>query len=239
MTSITLAPPVRSTPDHPAVPDSLVEKHFLHRGAGLEFEMEADWIHGHLPQGDGPVLDIGCGIGALFPVIGETRVVGIDNNEAGLKLTRRRFPAVPLICTSADRVPVPEATFDAVTCQHVIEHLPRHDAALREWLRVLKPGGFLLVLTPNGWFADPGVFADDTHVRIFDRDSLRTAIATTGFEISDLRSLGLPWFRRYHGLPGAWRFRRFTTRRAGALSGVPGLRWRGQTLCCAARRPIG
>ena len=57
-----------------------------------------------------------------------------------------------------------------------------------------------------------------------------------GFEVLELCSLGLPWFRNYRRFPSGWRFRRLVTTRSSAFSRVPVLKWRGQTLCCRARR---
>ena len=216
---------------------SLLERHFLHRGCGAEFEMEAAWIARHLPHGPALIVDVGCGNGALFDIIGQGRVIGVDHLADGLAHTRARFGEVPLVCADARRLPFPNAALDVITSQHVLEHLPAFEAACRDWMRVLKPGGRLLLLTPNRSFRDPSVYDDDSHVHIFAKSDLRRVLLRVGFHILDLRTLGLPWFRNYGRVPGAWRFRRFVTRRAIGLSRVPPWRWRGQTLCCAAGRP--
>jgi len=213
-----------------------VERHFQHRGHGVEFEMEAAWVRRLLPKDARRVLDVGCGNGALFETIGPRRVVGIDYCAEGLGRTRRQFRRTPLVCADATNLPLGDGSVDAVTSQHVIEHLPVYARACVEWRRVLTPGGLLLVLTPNVEFVDPAVFEDDTHVHLFDKDDLAETVTGAGFEIVELCSLGLPWFRNYQSLPSGWRFRRLVTRRSTAFSTVPFLRWRGQTLCCAARR---
>ncbi len=218
--------------------NGLVDKHFLRRGYGVEFEMEADWVRFHLPRTARRVADIGCGSGTLFSAIGTDRVLGVDFCARGLRRTRQRFPSVPLVCTNAVRLPLADARLDAVTVQHVVEHITAYEQACREWLRVLRPGGVLLVLTPNASFRDPTVYADDTHVHLFDADDLYGVLASAGFTVVDLRTIGLPWFRRYHGIPSVWRLRRFVTRRAQWLSAWPQWRWKGQTLCCTARRPV-
>jgi len=213
-----------------------VERHFQHRGHGAEFEMEAGWVRRQLPKDARRVLDVGCGNGALFEAMGPQRVVGIDRCADGLGRTRQRFRSTPLVCADAATLPLRDGAVDAVTSQHVIEHLPKYAAACAEWRRVLAAGGVLLVLTPNVEFVDPAVFEDETHVHLFDKDDLADTLIGAGFEIVELCSLGLPWFRNYQSLPSGWRFRRLITRRSTTFSTVPFLKWRGQTLCCAARR---
>ncbi|MCH7632285.1 MAG: methyltransferase domain-containing protein [Planctomycetes bacterium] len=215
-----------------------VSAHFLHRGHGAEFEMETDWVRAQMPPYAQRVVDVGCGAGGLFPTLGERRTIGVDFVAEGLAHTRERFPSVPLTCAGADCLPFADASLDTVALQHVIEHLAHVREALAEWLRILKPGGLLLLLTPNRRFCDPKVFDDPTHVRLFDRRDLTDVVTDAGFDVTDLRTLGLPWFRSYQRIPSGWRLRRFVTGRAYAISAIPLLRWKGQTLCCAARRPL-
>jgi ubiquinone/menaquinone biosynthesis C-methylase UbiE len=180
---------------------------------------------------------VGCGNGALFDSIGPQRVLGVDPNIDGLRHSTRRHPGVAFLCADGARLPLADESVDVVTAQHVIEHIADYQQAVAEWFRVLRPGGRLILVTPNGEFADPSVFADDSHVCILDRSALRRTVATAGFDILETCTLGLPWFRDYHRLPSVWRLRRFVTGRAHALAAVPPWRWKGQTLCCAAARP--
>ena len=217
---------------------TLVEKHFLHRGHGLEFEMEVAWIRRQLPRGEGPMVDLGCGIGALVDILGRDRAIGIDCNAIGLRHTAARLPGAKLLCASVERLPFPDRSLEAITAQHLIEHLSDGETACCEWFRVLRPGGSLLLLTPNAAFIDPSIFADATHARIFRSGELGDLVRGAGFDIIDLRTIGVPFFRDYKNTPGFWRARRFVTHHAHSLSAIPGLGQRGQTLCCAARRPI-
>jgi len=219
------------------VDDETISRHFLRRGHGLEFEMEADWVRAHLPSGNGRIVDLGCGNGSLFDVIGAPRAFGVDYHASGLRHTRARFPMVPLLCAPAEHLPFADATLDGLILQHVVEHLAGAARACREFYRVLRPGGVLLLMTPNAEFCDWSVFDDSTHVQIFNRRDLSDILVGAGFNIVDLRTLGLPWFRRYHTTPSSWRLRQFVTKHAVGLSMLPYWRWGGQTLCCAARRP--
>ncbi len=226
---LSLSPDLEST--------DWVDKHFLHRGYGVEFEMEAQWIRQQLPTDATRIADIGCGIGALFDVIGQSRAMGVDYSGDGLTHTRRQYPTVPLYCAHAESLPFADGSLDAITLQHVVEHLDPYDKSIKEWYRAIKPGGLLIVLTPNAEFCDPSVYEDSSHVHIFDRKDLRRAVQQNGFEVVEIRTLGLPWFRQYRTLPMGWRLRRFVTTNARFLSNLPWCRWKGQTLCCVARKP--
>lgn len=200
--------------------------------------MEAEWVRGHLPRGPALIADLGCGIGGLFETIGLRRAIGVDLSVPGLSRTKNGFPSVPLLCADAERLPFGDSALDAITLQHVVEHIVAYERACREWLRTLKPGGVLLLMTPNAGFRDPAVFNDETHVRLFTHAELFRVLRHVGFEIIDMRSLGLPWFRNYGRFPGDWRLRRWVTEHARRLSALPHWRRKGQTLCCAARRPL-
>ncbi len=215
---------------------SEVNRHFARRGHGEEFEMEARWIQRGLPRDASRILDIGCGIGALFPLIGASRVVGIDYAYAGLRRTRERFPETRLACGNGATLPFGDGSFDSITAQHVMEHLPDANSACNEWRRVLHSDGRLIIVTPNAEFCDPSIFDDPTHVRIFDRRDLRQTIENSGLIVEHICTLGLPWFRQYRTMPGGWRLRRALLRRAEMVARLPRIRWAGQSLCCVARR---
>jgi SAM-dependent methyltransferase len=66
---------------------------------------------------------------------------------------------VPLVAASAQAIPWPSASFDAVVADSLLEHLADPRAALRECARVLRPGGRLILWSPNrlSLLADPHV----------------------------------------------------------------------------------
>lgn len=102
------------------------------------------------------VLDIGSGPGLLATdvarAVGPTgRVCGIDISDSMLTLARgRAAPAgsapVEYRHGGVDAVPYPDGSFDAAVCTQVLEYVADIPAALAEVLRVLRPGGRLLVL---------------------------------------------------------------------------------------------
>lgn len=79
-------------------------------------------------------------------------------------------------------LPFDDAQFDAVVSRHVIEHDPDTWGVLREWARVLKPGGRLVIVTPDQ-AAYPGntVHLDPTHYAAFTPAQLAALVWHAGF----------------------------------------------------------
>ncbi len=98
------------------------------------------------------VLEAGCGTGRFTYTMARAghRVTGLDYSPAMLETCAARGAEeggaenVELIEGSVFELPFADGTFDAVLSVHVLMHLPEHDAALREMLRVIKPGGLVI-----------------------------------------------------------------------------------------------
>jgi SAM-dependent methyltransferase len=99
------------------------------------------------------VLEIGTGRGTLLHEL-RTRgldAVGVETSAERLEEAAARFPGLPIERVSGVRLPFPDASFDLVLSFDVFEHIPDSDAHLVEVRRVLKPGGWYLLQTPNKW----------------------------------------------------------------------------------------
>jgi len=111
--------------------------------------------------GRGPLeaLDAGCGTGFLsFELAARGhRVTGVDFAPAMLAEARRkaaeRSVSVRFEKADAEQLPFPSHSFDLAISRHVLWTLPHPEAAIDEWIRVLRPGGRLVVV--DGQF-DPG-----------------------------------------------------------------------------------
>ncbi|MFO0910619.1 MAG: class I SAM-dependent methyltransferase [Isosphaeraceae bacterium] len=125
---------------------------FLSHIAGAEVRGAA--LAAGLPS-SGKVLEVGCGTGGFLVAASRLgrEVVGVDIASRWLVVARRRLDdhgiEVPLVLAEAERLPWPDRTFDLVVADSLIEHLDRPDLALFEWARVLRPGGSLLLWSPN------------------------------------------------------------------------------------------
>lgn len=99
------------------------------------------------------VLDIACGEGYGSNLLAETAaaVTGVDSNEITIQAARKKYIKSNLVFNTGDAAKIPAAdhAFDLVVSFETLEHVSAHDAMLAEIKRVLRPGGLLLISTPD------------------------------------------------------------------------------------------
>jgi 2-polyprenyl-3-methyl-5-hydroxy-6-metoxy-1,4-benzoquinol methylase len=158
------------------------------------------------------VLDVGCGEGAFSAELAAAgaRAVGIDVAEQPLRRGRERHPDADLRLVPADaRWPLQDASFDVVWAGEVMEHVADTAGWLSEIRRVLRPGGRLLLSTPDHgplallrmalWPPAFEVHFDPLadHLRFYTRRSLTRVLVSFGFEAVDVsRAGGAPAVRQ-------------------------------------------
>jgi ubiquinone/menaquinone biosynthesis C-methylase UbiE len=106
------------------------------------------------------VLDMGCGEGYGSAMLAEkaVSVVGTDVSKDVIAYAAAKYPLenVQFRAMPADKHSFPDTCFDAVVCLELIEHVQDHLAVIREIHRLLKPGGTLILSTPNKDVTSPG-----------------------------------------------------------------------------------
>lgn len=108
----------------------------------------------------GNVLDVACGTGDMAVSLVERgcTVTGVDISEEMLAIARQKAPMVTFMIADAEHLPFPDASFDAVTCAFGVRNFVHLEQGLNEMLRVLKPGGQLVILelaTPDSPLVKP------------------------------------------------------------------------------------
>ncbi|EMA16768.1 class I SAM-dependent methyltransferase [Haloarcula marismortui] len=100
------------------------------------------------------VLDVGCGDGARTLANLPPNSVGLDFSRAGLNLAAETVPDSRLVQGDMTALPVATDSVDAVTAYHAVFHVQRdqHPEVYREFARVLRPGGTVLMTLPSGQF---------------------------------------------------------------------------------------
>jgi SAM-dependent methyltransferase len=147
-----------------------------------------------LVAGQGPVLDVGCGSSRIIGALPRGSVA-VDILRRKLRYARR-FNR-PLVHASGFSLPFPDESFPCVLCSQVIEHVPKTSPILSELVRVLAPGGRLVLGTPDydhwEWVAMerlygmvPGGYADE-HIAHYTYDELRALFESKGFTFEDAR----------------------------------------------------
>ncbi len=159
-----------------------------------------------LPHAAGQeVADIACGTGygtELLLTDGQAKsVIGVDLDPDTIRYAedRHRPENVSYRCASGDATGLPDASLDVIVSFETIEHVPCDERLLDEFARLLRPGGTLVVSTPNDWALE----ASPHHVRVYDRASFE-ALLKTRFEQIELfnQNSGSGWEYNHDQPPG-------------------------------------
>ena len=144
----------------------------------------------------GKLLDIGCGVGDFLCGVKAKGwdVMGIEPSDAAKDLAEKRLGFRPL--APVDSTSLEDASFDVITLWHVLEHVDDLKFQTSEIVRLLKPGGRLVIALPNYQSFDCQYFNDKwaawdvpRHLNHFSPDTLRSIICSVGFSYIDTKKL--------------------------------------------------
>ncbi|MBC8100183.1 MAG: methyltransferase domain-containing protein [Armatimonadetes bacterium] len=202
-------------------------QHMTRNEADMAFKKRVqtifEWVN---PQDDYLILDIPCGRGFylnMFRYVSACQLIGAELEAPVLHKAQANIGHLPEILLNQANIyalPYPDNTFDAVILSEILEHIDDDVAGLKEALRVLKPGGVVVITVPNSnypfWW-DPinktlealfkthiqhGMFAGiwANHVRLYTRDQLRAAADAAGFIVEEQRQFTHYSFPFIHNL---------------------------------------
>jgi 2-polyprenyl-3-methyl-5-hydroxy-6-metoxy-1,4-benzoquinol methylase len=125
------------------------------------------------------VADIACGTGYGSQILitegKAVKVIGVDiDKQAIAYAAAKHMPeGAKFICASGDKTDIADQAIDVVVSFETLEHVPSDEALLREFHRILKPGGILICSVPNNWPLNQ----TPHHVRVYDRHSFESILS--------------------------------------------------------------
>jgi 2-polyprenyl-3-methyl-5-hydroxy-6-metoxy-1,4-benzoquinol methylase len=152
------------------------------------------------------VLDLGCGEGAFAAAVRERTGAEVWGVEFNVQAAERASAVIDrVLAGDADEriVELPDAYFDAIVCNDILEHLVNPGATLIQLRRKLTPGGVVVASIPNIRFLpalwkvvvmkdfpqeDFGIF-DRTHLRFFTRRSIVRMFKAAGFTMRRIKGI--------------------------------------------------
>ncbi len=148
---------------------------------------------------DGKLLDIGCGNGRFLhgmQQLGWT-TKGVEFNESAVNTCRKSN--LDVHHGDLFSAKLAGTSFDVVNLSHVIEHVPDPKALFVEISRILKPGGLLVVKTPNSEALGRALFSTNwfanevpRHLFLFSKQNLKTLGAQCGLNMTEMRTSTSP-----------------------------------------------
>lgn len=140
-------------------------------------DLEGDLVRSFV-NGDQRVVELGCG-----PVKTIERAIGIDRIPKGEVIPHLRgtLSVADITADVGDPLPLEENSQDVVIARHILEHMPSEIKTLKNWKRVLRPGGKLIIAVPDQKVTN-SIPLNPEHCRVYTQESLKDTIELIGFK---------------------------------------------------------
>ncbi len=147
----------------------------------------------------GQLLDIGCGGGKYLLSMQQLgwQVEGVEFNPTAAQTCKES--GLDVFPGELSAAAFPDNRFDVITARHVIEHIATPKSFINEIFRILKPGGIMVLVTPNsqalgrGWFGTHW-YANEVprHLILFAPNNLQLLTSQEGFQSISMRTSSSP-----------------------------------------------
>lgn len=158
---------------------------------------------------NGAVLDVGCHSGTftqkLLSRVGTTKIYGVDISASAILLAKKRIPFGEFKIADGASLPYEDNFFEAVFCLEMLEHVDDPIKVLSEIYRVLKKGGYAIILVPTDnsmfkfiWFFWTLYFPvwRHAHVQSFKNNELEKILREINFKKIDSKTFNLGMLKR-------------------------------------------
>jgi len=153
------------------------------------FLSDIDYVVNYLTTlSPGKILDIGCGLGWLLSALPD----GWEKHGIELSKTAAEFAQKygKIFQGPLSKSTYPDNYFDVIFMHHVIEHMDKPEEEIKNIKRILKPGGILILGTPDFDSGCARLFGgnyrllhDQTHISLFSNDSMHRFLRDNSFKI--------------------------------------------------------
>lgn len=173
------------------------------------FGLLSGFLHINLPleaEAGDKLLDIGCGIGLQTKLLQKkgVQITGIDSSACAIEMAKEISDGEEFICADFFELS-DEEKFDFIRLDNVIEHIEKLPEFLGKIMILLKPGGKLIVFTPNANSASLKLLRGKSvsawpseHIIIFSRNGLTGLLEKSGFEIKKVHRNTPAWWLSYN-----------------------------------------
>ena len=165
--------------------------HFIDK-ASLQIALEQ--LEKYLNHGLPVILDVGCSSGAMLRSMKErfpkATVIGSDCIPEHLESLAGELTGTPILQFDVVKCPLPDASVDAVVMLNVLEHIENDTGAIHQVMRILKPGGILVLEVPAGPSLYDVYDKYLLHCRRYSLTGLRSLVNSAGFRMIRQSHLG-------------------------------------------------
>lgn len=187
---------MRIAVDHLAAMKPEADNPFIENELWIELERSTrDLIDQYVPDGS-TILDVGVGLGRVLAPLSRLKRYGIDISLDYLK--KAQAAGIATAYARIEDMPFVDQSFDAIVTCDVLEHVIDLHACVVQILRVLKPGGHLIVRVPYREdlkvYLQEGLPYEFIHLRNFDESSVRLFFQKIhGCEVLEIKTVAPYW----------------------------------------------